>query len=408
MLRLPPATLQVALDKERDRDIRQQNYNVQFLGNPGTGKTVVARTYAELLQEVGVLPGAAVVETSGAELANGGVSKLQDQLKQLDKGGVLFIDEAYQLEPQSSPLGRQVGGASRACCSGQPWHHDARLANRLHADSMPAMAIDLDQSCSGHSCQPAVRNLLTCHHHTTITTPSAAISRYLLPGCDAPTCLPCPQTQVLDALLPEMENKRGRLVVVVAGYAKHMEKLMAHNEGLPSRFPTTFTFQDYSDEQLTDIFKGMLAANKPAFRPADERHLRIACRRLGRQRGAVGFGNARAVRNLLLERSITRQSARVLAARAAGGQPDTLLLAREDLLGPRQLDVRSSRPLQQLRQLRGLPKVKESVETLLQLIGTNAELEEQERPLKDVCLNRVFLGTPGTGAAAAGAAPRCT
>jgi hypothetical protein len=34
---------------------------------------------------------------------------------------------------------------------------------------------------------------------------------------------------------------------------------------------------------------------------------------------------------------------------------------------------------------------------LLGLIRTNAELEEQERPLKDVCLNRVFLGNPGTG-----------
>jgi hypothetical protein len=34
---------------------------------------------------------------------------------------------------------------------------------------------------------------------------------------------------------------------------------------------------------------------------------------------------------------------------------------------------------------------------LLGLIRTNAELEEQERPLKDVCLNRVFLGNRGTG-----------
>lgn len=201
---------------------------------------------------------------------------------------------------------------------------------------------------------------------------------------------------MLDALLPEMENKRGRLVVVLAGYAKHMEKLMAHNEGLPSRFPTTFTFQGYGDDQLAAIFKGMLAANKPVFRPADERHVRIACRRLGRQRGAVGFGNARAVRNLM-ERAITRQSARVLAERAAGGQPNTLLLAREDLLGPKQLDVASSVPLQQLRGMRGLARVKESVDTLLQLLATNAELEEQERPLKEVCLNRVFLGNPSTG-----------
>jgi hypothetical protein len=47
--------------------------------------------------------------------------------------------------------------------------------------------------------------------------------------------------------------------------------------------------------------------------------------------------------------------------------------------------------------MRGLQRVKQSVQTLLQLIATNAELEEQELPLKDVCLNRVFLGGPGTG-----------
>jgi hypothetical protein len=95
---------------------------------------------------------------------------------------------------------------------------------------------------------------------------------------------------------------------------------------------------------------------------------RKRARRLARGRGSPGFGNARAVRNSL-ERAITRQSARVLAERAAGGQPDTLLLTREDLLGPKQLDVTSSVPLQQLQGMRGLARVKESVETLLQLLA---------------------------------------
>lgn len=45
-------------------------------------------------------------------------------------------------------------------------------------------------------------------------------------------------------MLPEMENRRGKLVVVFAGYQKDMEGLMAHNEGLPSRFPRVRCFRD--------------------------------------------------------------------------------------------------------------------------------------------------------------------
>jgi hypothetical protein len=47
--------------------------------------------------------------------------------------------------------------------------------------------------------------------------------------------------------------------------------------------------------------------------------------------------------------------------------------------------------------MRGLASVKDSVNTLLELIRTNAELEDQEKPLKDITLNRLLLGNPGTG-----------
>ncbi|KAG2495742.1 hypothetical protein HYH03_006339 [Edaphochlamys debaryana] len=286
----------VELDKERGRPLGAKQYNV-------------ARIYAGLLKELGVLPGAEVVETSGSELLTGGVSKLKEQLKKLDKGGVLFLDEAYQLNPKTNPMGAQV----------------------------------------------------------------------------------------LDYLLPEMENQRGKLVVVLAGYRKQMDDLMAHNEGLPSRFAQEFTFPDYSDDELHTIFKNLIESDKaPRFTLADPRHLRIAARRLGRGRGMTGFGNARAVRNTF-EAAQRRQAARVLAERDAGGQPDPLRLEREDLLGPRHLDASGCAALRELRGMRGLAAVKQQVDDLLGLIATNAELEEAEQPPKQVNLNRIFLGNPGTG-----------
>ena len=60
----------------------------------------------------------------------------------------------------------------------------------------------------------------------------------------------------------------------------------------------TLTFPDYSDEELHTILKGIMST-EPRFRLEDEKYGIIACSRLGRQRGTVGFGNARAVRNFL-------------------------------------------------------------------------------------------------------------
>ena len=171
-----------------------------------------------------------------------------------------------------------------------------------------------------------------------------------------------------------------------AGYAKPMEELITSNEGLPSRFPTTFHFPDFSEKELHKILTDRIKTNEPPFTVQDSKYVRIAVRRLSLQRGKTGFGNARAVRTIW-DQVKSRQSGRVIAEREAGGSPNSLEIQRDDLLGPRDVKAAVHEPLKELQKMRGLASVKRNVEALLQLVQTNVELEEEEKPLQRVGLS---------------------
>ncbi|OTB00030.1 hypothetical protein M426DRAFT_15846 [Hypoxylon sp. CI-4A] len=91
-------------------DVKGERFGAALLGNPGTGKTTVARLYAKFLSSVGVIPGDHFVETTGSRLANDGVKGCQALIDDiLNKGGgVFFLDEAYQIVSGSSFGGGQV------------------------------------------------------------------------------------------------------------------------------------------------------------------------------------------------------------------------------------------------------------------------------------------------------------
>lgn len=94
----------------QDISLQKERFSCSMLGNPGTGKTTVARLYARFLTSIGIIPGSCFREETGAGLAgarvNGCKQIIDDMLN--DGGGVLFIDEAYQLTSGNSPGGGAV------------------------------------------------------------------------------------------------------------------------------------------------------------------------------------------------------------------------------------------------------------------------------------------------------------
>jgi hypothetical protein len=81
-----------------------------------------------------------------------------------------------------------------------------------------------------------------------------------------------------------------------------------------------------------------------------------------------------------------RQGRRIQSDRGRGMSPDIYEFIREDLLGPRVTAdfFRNSAAYKELQTLEGLKPVKESVEQLIKFMVSNADREEQEKPLQEV------------------------
>ncbi|KAI9652701.1 MAG: hypothetical protein M1829_001484 [Trizodia sp. TS-e1964] len=208
-------------------------------------------------------------------------------------------------------------------------------------------------------------------------------------------------TAVLDFILAEVENLTGKVVFILAGYNKQMEKFFAHNPGFSSRFPHELQFKDYEDDELMQIL-----AHKMDKRYSNRMKIedgpgglfaRIVARRVGRGRGREGFGNAREMENTL-SKIASRQAVRITKERRAGGKPDDFLFKSADLLGPEPTEaLKNSNAWTNLQSLIGLSTVKQTVNALLGTVQSNYQRELAEEPPVEYSLNKVFLGSPGTG-----------
>ncbi|KGL50853.1 ATPase [Porphyromonas canoris] len=146
--------------------------HLAFMGNPGTGKTTVARLIGQLYKHLGLLSRGHFVEVSRTDLIAGYQGQTALKVKNVidqAKGGVLFIDEAYSITEND------------------------------HSDSY------------GREC--------------------------------------------LTELTKALEDYRNDLIVIVAGYTDPMKKFFDSNPGLRSRFNTFIEFEDYKQDELSEIFK---------------------------------------------------------------------------------------------------------------------------------------------------------
>lgn len=212
--------------KDQGLKAGSQVLHMIFKGNPGTGKTTVARLLANLFREMEVLSKGHLIEVERADLVGEYIGHTAQKTRDLIKkavGGILFIDEAYSL---------------------------ARGGEK-----------DFGK-------------------------------------------------EAIDTLVKSMEDQQNDFILILAGYSREMDNFLSLNPGLPSRFPITMNFPDYTNDELMQIARKMTNDKQYELTKEAEWKLRHYLQELRHER-AHNFSNGRLVRNLI-EKAVRKQAVRIL------------------------------------------------------------------------------------------------
>ncbi len=196
-------------NKNANLDISKLNLHMVFMGNPGTGKTTVARLISDIFYNLGYIRKNKLIEVSAKDLIAPYIGQTAGKTYNVMKsalGGVLFIDEAYALVSEHT----------------------------------------FSEDC-------------------------------------------------LSTIVKVMEDEKDNLVVIFAGYQEEMKNFIKANVGLSSRIGYNILFEDYTTEELIQIFDRLLEENKfKITQKAKEKIINI----VESSKKIEGFGNARYIHNL--------------------------------------------------------------------------------------------------------------
>jgi stage V sporulation protein K len=138
--------------------------------------------------------------------------------------------------------------------------------------------------------------------------------------------------EAIVTLLKAMEDRKERFVVIAAGCKEEMGHFIDSNPGLKAHFKTIIDFEDYSPEELLEIFR--LLAAKEGLRLSLDAQTAASNLLESLDRGKKGFGNGRTLRNIL-EECVSRQANRYVES---GGRTDVSMLEETDIPKPGEKD----------------------------------------------------------------------
>ena len=296
-------------------------YNFILTGNPGTGKSTVARIFGKVFKALGVTSTDRVTEKVPKDIIGQFVNesdKKMDAAINEAMGGVLFLDEAYDLEPMDA--------------AGKSTSSEGKKAVQL--------------------------------------------------------------------LMTRMENEAGKFVVICAGYPKEMTTFMNSNPGLKRRFSHTIHIEDYTADELLEIYERAAKAKKYNFSLADDA-VRMKALNMFRNMIAMKddkFGNAGEAMKKVAETK-TNINNRLMSIPPDQWTPEVLHTAlAEDIPYEEPAKVSIEDCLAELNALIGLGGVKDALTKLAHTINNEIESAKQENRRPEIPLGHyLFLGNPGTG-----------